>query len=75
MIHHLPQSSAAKDYQLWAIVNDKPVSVGLIRDDIRGRFSEMTNVPANATGFIVTLENAGGNATPAESEIYLRGSI
>ncbi|MGH2553945.1 MAG: anti-sigma factor, partial [Chitinophagaceae bacterium] len=75
MIHHLPQSSASKDYQLWAIVNGKPVSVGLVRDDIRGRFSEMTNVPVNASGFIVTLENAGGNMTPTESELYLKGTI
>jgi anti-sigma-K factor RskA len=75
MIHHLPLSSSAKDYQLWAMVDGKPVSVGIVQDEIRGRFIEMNNVPAGANSFIVTLENAGGNTTPTESETYLKGVI
>ena len=75
MIHHLPKSSSAKDYQLWAMVDGKPVSVGIVQDEIRGRFIEMNNVPAGANSFIVTLENAGGNTTPTESETYLKGVI
>ena len=75
MIHHLPQSSAQNDYQLWAMVNDKPVQVGIIKDEIRGRFIEMPNVPAGATAFSVTLEKAGGASTPTESETYLKGKI
>jgi anti-sigma-K factor RskA len=75
MIHHLPQSSSSKDYQLWAMVNDKPVSVGIIKDEIRGRFIEMPNVPGGANAFIVTLENAGGNTTPTKEETYLSGRI
>jgi anti-sigma-K factor RskA len=75
MIHHLPQSSASRDYQLWAMVNDKPVSVGIVKDEIRGRFSEMPDVPAGATAFTITLEKAGGNTLPTETEIYLSGSI
>lgn len=75
MIHHLPLSSASKDYQLWAMVNGKPVSVGIIKDEIRGRFIEMPNVPATAIAFIVTLENAGGTAVPTMEETYLSGKI
>lgn len=75
MIHHLPQSSAQKDYQLWAMVNDKPVNIGLIKDEIRGRFIEMGNVPAGATAFIVTLEKAGGMVSPTMEETYLSGNI
>jgi hypothetical protein len=75
MIHHLPQSSTQKDYQLWAMVNDQPVQVGIIKDEIRGRFIEMPNVPAGATAFSVTLEKAGGASTPTESETYLKGKI
>jgi hypothetical protein len=75
MIHHLPKSSSSKDYQLWATVDGKPVSVGIIQDDIRGRFIEMNDVPAGANAFIVTLENAGGSTHPTEAEIYLQGSI
>ncbi|MEO5947283.1 MAG: anti-sigma factor [Chitinophagaceae bacterium] len=75
MIHHLPQSSSTKDYQLWAMVDGKPVSVGIIQDEIRGRFIEMNNVPAGANAFIVTLENAGGSTNPTEAETYLQGRI
>jgi anti-sigma-K factor RskA len=75
MIHHLPLSSKSRDYQLWAMVDDRPVSVGIVKDEIRGRFIEMGNVPAGATAFSITLENAGGSAKPTEEETYLRGAI
>ena len=75
MIHHLPQSSAEKDYQLWAMVDGKAVNVGIIKDEIRGRFIEMQNVPSNANAFTVTLENSGGSISPTESQTYLTGRI
>ena len=75
MIHHLIRSSDTKDYQLWAVVNDKPVNVGMINDSIRDRFIEMNNVPENATEFIVTLEKAGGTTSPTLEETYLKGRI
>lgn len=75
MIHHLPMSSSSKDYQLWAMVDGKPVNIGIINDAIRGRFIEMEKVPVAATSFTVTLEKAGGNPTPTMAEEYLRGNI
>ncbi len=75
MIHHLPQSSDTKDYQLWASVDGKQVNVGIVQDNIRGRFIEMNNVPAGAASFIVTLEKAGGNSSPTMEETYLEGKI
>ncbi len=75
MIHHLVKPGSEKKYQLWAMVNNKPVNVGLIDDSIRDRFIEMQNVPADAKGFIVTLENAAGSTTPTLEETYLSGNI
>ncbi len=75
MIHHLPQSSAARDYQMWATVDGKPVNIGIVQDDIRGRFIELNNVPPGATAFSVTLEKAGGTTTPTIAETYLEGKI
>jgi anti-sigma-K factor RskA len=75
MIHHLPKSSNSKDYQLWAEVNGKPVSVGIINDEIRGRFIEVPNIPGSSVAFTVTLENAGGTTAPTVSETYLQGKI
>jgi anti-sigma-K factor RskA len=75
MIHHLVKSGDKKDYQLWAMVDGKPVNVGMINDDIRDRFIELSNVPQGATAFSVTLENAGGAKTPTVDETYLEGKI
>jgi anti-sigma-K factor RskA len=75
IIHHLPQSDDQRDYQLWAYINGKPVSAGIIKDDIRGRFIEMPGIPNGSTEFIVTLENAGGTQEPTIAETYLRGKI
>jgi anti-sigma-K factor RskA len=75
MIHHLPQSSSSRDYQLWGMVDNKPVSIGIVQDDIRGRFIELQNVPVGATSFTITLEKAGGVISPTVSETYLTGHI
>ncbi len=75
IIHHLPKSSSVKDYQIWAEVNGKPVNLGIINDEIRGRFIEVSNVPAGAIAFTVTLEKAGGSDTPTVNETYLAGRI
>jgi anti-sigma-K factor RskA len=75
MIHHLVKSGDKRDYQLWAMVDGKPVNVGLVNDEIRDRFIEVTNVPANATAFSVTLENAGGSNIPTVEETYLEGKL
>lgn len=75
MIHHLPKSTSAKDYQLWAEVDGKPVNIGIINDEIRGRFIEMPNVPTGAIAFTVTLEKPGGAAQPTVAETYLSGKI
>ncbi len=75
MIHHLPKSSESKDYQLWAVVNGEQVNVGIVNDGIRDRFIELPNVPSGAIAFTVTLEKAGGSATPNMNEAYLAGKI
>ncbi|MEQ1554343.1 MAG: anti-sigma factor [Ferruginibacter sp.] len=75
MIHHLLPSADGKDYQLWATVNGKPVSVGLVNDKIRDRFVEVSGVPEGANEFAVTLENDGGAIVPTLDETYLKGTI
>lgn len=74
MIHHLIPSSSGTNYQLWAMVDKKPVNVGIMDDSIRDRFIEMQNMPGGATAFIVTLEKKGGGSSPSE-ETVLSGRI
>jgi Anti-sigma-K factor rskA len=74
MIHHLPILSDG-NYQLWAMVNGKPISVGIINDKIRDRFIEVQNIPQDALAFTVTLEKTGGAASPTTEDTYLSGKI
>jgi anti-sigma-K factor RskA len=75
MIHHLPKSNESTDFQLWAEVDGKPVSVGIIDDAIRGKFIEVASVPAGAVAFKVTLGKAGGESSPENGDLYLAGKI
>jgi Anti-sigma-K factor rskA len=74
MIHHLVPSGENYDYQLWANVNGKQISVGMINDKIRDRFVEVTGVPADAKEFIVTMEKNGG-ATVPDADVILKGIV
>jgi len=75
MIHHLVPSPQDKKYQLWAMVNDKPVNVGMVHDEIRDHFIAMDNVPEGATAFAVTLEDIKGSASPSMDHAFLYGKI
>jgi anti-sigma-K factor RskA len=74
MIHHLVSSGDNYEYQLWANVNGKQVSVGMINDNIRDRFVEVTGMPEDAKEFTVTLEKNGG-ATVPDADVFLRGTV
>ncbi len=74
MIHHLVNSGTSKDYQLWATVNGKQVAVGIVNDEIRDKFVEVSGMPADANEFALILENAGGDKLPG-SDVYLKGKI
>ncbi len=73
MIHHLVPSGENNEYQLWANVNGKQVSVGIINDNIRDRFVEVTGMPEDAKEFTVTLEKNGG-ATVPDADVWLKGT-
>ena len=61
-----------KQYQLWAIVDGKPVSAGLV-EDCNG-LCKMTNMP-NAQMFAVTIENKGGSPTPHIEAMVVAGAV
>lgn len=71
----LPQPATGKQYQLWAIVEGAPVSMGVF--DIPADTSALITVPyvAHAQAFAVTLENAGGVASPTLEEMYVIGNV
>lgn len=71
----LPAPASGKQYQLWAIVEGAPVSMGVF--DIPADTAVLIPVPhvANAQAFAVTLENAGGVSIPTLEEMYVIGNI
>lgn len=75
---NLPTAPDGMQYQLWGIVDGKPVDAGLIittKNENKFRIQKMKgfgNVKVEA--FAVTLETAGGNATP-KGEMYVMGKM
>ena len=67
----LPDPAPGKQYQLWAIVDGKPVSAGLLGPQ-KNRLQPMQAF-AKADAFAITLEKEGGSAAPTLDEMYVMG--
>jgi len=70
----LPASPGDKQYQLWAIVDGKPVDIGMIDSGSDSTFQKMKAVK-NVQAFAVTIEKIGGNATPTMETMCLLGNV
>lgn len=71
---NLPQAPAGKQYQLWAIVDGKPVDAGVYDQNNPEKIQKMKSIE-NAQAFAITLEKEGGSATPTMEEMYVIGEI
>ncbi len=71
MIHHLPDPTATTDFQLWAVVDGKPVSLGILDPAHKNQLATLKNIPLNASSFKVTKEKKGGSEAPNMNELYL----
>jgi anti-sigma-K factor RskA len=69
----MQQTPEGKQYQLWAIVDGKPVNAGLIRNDCVG-LCKIGSID-HAQAFAITLENEGGSATPTLTAMYVMGKV
>lgn len=74
MPNNLPKPSADKQYQLWAIVDGKPVDMGVfdIGTTSEELMQKMKSVE-NAEMFAITLENKGGSPVPTMDQMYVAG--
>lgn len=72
-VNKLPAPPAGKQYQLWALVDGKPVSAGLLDNHCKEICSAMPVQQAQA--FAITLENAGGSATPTLEQMFVLGNV
>lgn len=70
--NNMQQTPVGKQYQLWAIVNGKPVSAGIVSNC--AGFCKMKKVD-HAEAFAITLENEGGAKNPTLTEMYVMGKV
>ena len=68
---HLPSPTPGKQYQLWAIVDGKPVSAGLMEDC--PAMCKMSSIE-KAEAFAITLEKKGGSIQPTLDQMYVMGT-
>lgn len=70
---NLPKAPNGKQYQLWGIVEGKPVSLGLV-DSAAVSIQSMKPI-TNASTFAVTLEPTGGSVNPTLDQMYVAGNV
>ncbi len=63
-----------KQYQLWAIIDGKPVDAGVFETGEKQMLQNM-KLASNPQAFAITLEKKGGNPTPTLEAMYLLGEV
>lgn len=71
----LPNTPAAMQYQLWAIVDGKPVDVGMIDMNATAQVFQKMKSVKGAQAFAVTIENKGGSTVPTMETMCLLGNV
>lgn len=70
----LPEAPSEKDYQLWAIVDGKPVDMGIVPIKA-GQGIVPAPYIASASAYAITLERKGGSPTPTLSDMVVIGEV
>lgn len=72
----LPANDPEHQYQLWALVDGKPVDLGVfdVKADQGKLLLEMKAIP-KAQAFAVTLEKKGGSVSPTMDQMFVLGNI
>lgn len=74
-VQSLPAAPQGKQYQLWSIVDGKPVDIGMLDNAFTGKVLKMKNTKPGSAAFAITLEKEGGNPTPTMEEMYVMGNV
>ena len=72
---NLPKVPAGKQYQLWAIIDGKPVDGGMI-ESTSGRYHiQKMKSFGKVDAFAITLEKAGGSPTPTLDQMIVSAKM
>lgn len=71
-LNSMPAAPEGKQYQLWAIVDGKPVDAGMYTANNGAMMEKMKNIP-KAEMFAITIEKMGGSPTPTLDQMVVAG--
>lgn len=75
-INNLPEPAADQQYQLWAIIDGKPVDAGVFEmGELSKTLQKMKAISGEAKMFAITLEKKGGSPTPTLAQMYVAGKV
>jgi anti-sigma-K factor RskA len=74
LVNNLPQAATDKQYQLWALLDGKPIDLGMLEPRQNRLLVKMKNVQ-NAQAFAITLEPKGGSVNPTMTAMYVVGNL
>lgn len=74
-IQNLKDLSQDQQYQLWAIIDGKPVDAGVFNSDMSQMLVQMKNIGPNAAAFAVTIEPKGGSENPSLETMQVLGNV
>jgi len=74
-MHKMPECPAGHDYQLWAIVDGKPVDLGVFNPERDAEKLMKMHTVGKPQMFAVTLEPIGGSPSPTLEKMVVAGAI
>lgn len=74
-IQNLKELSQDQQYQLWAIIDGKPVDAGVFDPANSNFLVQMKNIGPNAAAFAVTIEPRGGSENPSLETMQVVGNV
>jgi anti-sigma-K factor RskA len=76
LVNNLPKPASDRQYQVWALLDGKPIDLGMIDNEMfvdqKRLLLRMKNT-GGAQAFAITLEKKGGNPTP-QGDMYVMGN-
>jgi len=75
MSANLPQLSADEQYQLWGMVDGKPVDAGVFEYTNNQFEASFQKDISDASAFAVSIEPKGGSKSPTISKVCMLGSL
>lgn len=74
-VNTLPAPPAGRQYQLWALAGGKPIDAGVLDIKLAAATLQQMKDIGQAQAFAITLEPAGGSASPTLNQMYVMGNI